>query len=52
LQEFLETDKERQAGNTARQATSNEVKVLRGEARDLKEVSAERMLENRVLKNV
>ena len=35
--EFLEAGKKRLAGDTARQATSNEVKALRAEARDLKE---------------
>ena len=34
--EFLEAGKKRLAGDTARQATSNEVKALRAEARDLK----------------
>ena len=48
--EFLEAGKKRLAGDTARQATSNEVKALRAEARDLKEVLAEQMLENRLLK--
>ncbi|MDP7179421.1 MAG: IS3 family transposase [Verrucomicrobiota bacterium] len=48
--EFLEAGKKRLAGDTARQATSNEVKSLRGEARDLKEALAEQMLENRLLK--
>ena len=48
--EFLEAGKKRLAGDTARQATSNEVKSLRAEARDLKEALAEQMLENRILK--
>jgi len=48
--EFLETGKKRLAGDTARQATNNEVKALRAEARDLKEALAEQMLENRLLK--
>mgnify|MGYP001434842932 CR=1 FL=1 len=48
--EFLEAGKKRLAGDTARQATSNEVKSLRAEARDLKEAPAEQMLENRLLK--
>ncbi len=38
------------SGNTAREASTNEVKVLRREARDLKEVVAELTLENRLLK--
>ena len=48
--EFLEAGKKRLAGDTARQATSAEVKALRAEARDLKEALAEQMLENRLLK--
>jgi transposase len=48
--EFLEAGKKRLAGDTARQATSSEVKALRAEARDLKEALAEQMLENRLLK--
>ena len=40
--EFLEAGKKRLAGDTARAATSDEVKVLRKEARDLKEVVANR----------
>jgi transposase-like protein len=48
--EFLEAGKKRLAGNTAREASTSEVKVLRREARDLKEVVAELTLENRLLK--
>ena len=48
--EFLEAGKKRLAGDTTRQATSNEVKTLRAEVRDLKEALAEQMLENRLLK--
>src|SRR5512133_2750967 len=48
--EFLEAGKKRLAGDTARAATSEEVKELRREASALKEVVAERMLENRLLK--
>ena len=48
--EFLEVGNKRLAGDPARQATSNEVKALRAEARDLKEALAEQMLENRLLK--
>ena len=48
--EFLEAGKKQLAGDTTRQATSNEVKTLRAEARDLKEALAEQMLENRLLK--
>ena len=48
--EFLEAGKKRLAGDTAREATSDEVKVLRAEARSLKEALAEQMMENRLLK--
>ena len=48
--EFLEAGKRRLAGDTARAATSDEVKELRQEASALKEVVAELMLENRLLK--
>jgi transposase len=48
--EFLEAGKKRLAGDTARNASSGEVKALRAEARDLKEALAEQMLENRLLK--
>ena len=48
--EFLEAGKKRLAGDTARAATSDEVKGLRAEARSLKEALAEQMLENRLLK--
>jgi transposase len=48
--EFLEAGKKRLAGDTARAATSDEVKVLRKEARDLKEVVAEQALALRILK--
>jgi transposase len=48
--EFLEAGKKRLAGDTAREATSDEVKDLRREASALKEVVAELMLENRLLK--
>lgn len=48
--EFLEAGKQRLAGDTARAATSDEVKDLRKEARDLKEVVAEQTLEMRLLK--
>ena len=39
--EFLEAGKRRLAGDTARAATTDEVKQLRREAQDLKEVVAE-----------
>src|SRR5262252_2709604 len=48
--DFLEAGKKRLAGDTARAATSDEVKDLRREASALKEVVAELMLENRLLK--
>jgi transposase len=48
--EFLEAGKRRLAGDTARQATSPEVKELRAEATALKEALADVMLENRLLK--
>ena len=48
--EFLEAGKKRLAGDTAREATTDEVKGLRREAVDLKEVVAELILENRLLK--
>jgi transposase len=48
--EFLEAGKKRLAGDTAREATSDEVKTLRTEARQLKEALAEVTLENRLLK--
>ena len=48
--EFLEAGKKRLAGDTARAATSDEVKSLRREASALKEVVADLTLENRLLK--
>lgn len=48
--EFLEAGKKRLAGDTARAATTDEVKDLRRESRDLKEVVAEQALELRLLK--
>src|ERR671933_2097134 len=48
--DFLEAGKKRLAGDTAREATSDEVKDLRREASALKEVVAELTLENRLLK--
>ena len=46
--EFLEAGKRRLAGDTARAATSDEVKDLRREAQALKEVVADLTLENRL----
>jgi transposase len=48
--DFLEAGKKRLAGDTARAATSDEVKGLRREATALKEVVADLTLENRLLK--
>jgi transposase len=48
--EFLEAGKRRLAGDTARAATSDEVKTLRRESAALKEVVADLTLENRLLK--
>jgi len=47
--EFLEAGKRRLAGDTARAATTGEVKDLRRQARELKEVVAEQALELRLL---
>jgi len=48
--EFLEAGKKRLSGDTARQATTGEVKGLKREMRDMKELVAELSLENRLLK--
>lgn len=48
--EFLEAGKNRLAGDTARQASSPEVKELLSQSSALKEVVAELTLENRLLK--
>jgi len=48
--EFLEAGKKRLAGDTARAATSDEVKDIRRETSALKEVVADLTLENRLLK--
>jgi len=48
--EFLEAGKKRLAGDTAREASSDEVKTLRSQASQLKELLAEVMIENRLLK--
>jgi transposase len=48
--EFLEAGKKRLTGDTAREASTGEVKELRREARDLKEVVAEQALEIRLVK--
>ena len=49
--EFLEAGKKRLAGDTKREATADEVQALRTQAVQLKELLAEMMLENRLLKN-
>jgi transposase len=48
--DFLEAGKQRLAGDTKRQASSNEVKELRREREQLKQLVAELALKNRVLK--
>src|SRR5271169_1535474 len=48
--EFLEAGKRRLAGDTARAATSSEVKDLRRQAQELKEVVAEQALDRQLLK--
>jgi transposase len=48
--DFLEAGKKRLAGDTAREATSDEVKAIQAQARQLKELLAEVLLENRLLK--
>ena len=48
--EFLEAGKQRLAGNTNRQATSDEVKQLRREMEQLKLLVAELSLKNQVFK--
>jgi transposase len=48
--DFLEAGKRRLAGDTARAATSSEVKELRRQAQELKEVVAEQALDLRLLK--
>ena len=48
--DFLEAGKKRLAGDTAREAISDEVKGLRAESHQLKELLAELMMENQVLK--
>ena len=46
----MEAGKKRLAGDTQREARSDEVVEMRREMRDLKEVVADLTLENRVLK--
>jgi transposase len=48
--DFLEAGKKQLAGDTVREATTDEVKDLRSENQELKSVVAEMMLKNRVLK--
>ena len=44
------SSKKRLAGDTAREATSDEVKELKAEVRQLKETLAEVLIKNRLLK--
>lgn len=48
--EFMVAGKKRLAGDTVREATSDEVKELRAEAAALKETLGELVMENRLLK--
>ena len=48
--EFMEAGKARLAGDTKREATSEDVSDLRSENEELKQVVAELLLKNRVLK--
>ncbi len=48
--EFLEAGRKRLAGDTTRQANTGEVRELRREMRDMKELVADLALENRLLK--
>jgi len=48
--EFIEAGKQRLAGDTARAATTDEVKDLRRESQALKEIVAEQTLDLRLLK--
>lgn len=48
--EFMEAGKKRLAGDTVREASSDEVADLRNENRDLKELVAELSLQNKLLK--
>jgi len=50
--EFLEVGKSRLSGDAKRQATSSEVKEIRRENEQLKQLVAELALKNRVLKKV
>src|SRR5258706_6898666 len=48
--DFLEAGKKRLAGDTAREATGDEVKEIQAQAHQLKELVARLMIENRLLK--
>ena len=48
--QFMEAGKKRLAGDTVREATSDEVKELRAETAALKETLGELVMENRLLK--
>ena len=48
--DFLEAGKKRLSGDTARDASTSDVSLMRKESAQLKEMLAETMLENRLLK--
>jgi len=48
--DFLESGKKRLSGDTMREANTSEVQALKNENAQLKEVAAELLLENRILK--
>ena len=48
--DFMEAGKKRLAGDTVREATSDEIKELRAETAALKETLGEVVMENRLLK--
>jgi len=48
--DFLEAGKKRLMGDTMREANTDDVKELKGENSELKQVVAELLLQNRVLK--
>src|SRR3974390_2434143 len=48
--DFLEAGKKRLAGDTAREATSDEATAIKAQARQLKELLDELLLDNRLLK--
>jgi transposase len=48
--EFMEAGKKRLSGDTTREATSDEVAELRNKNKELKELVADLLLENNILK--